>query len=122
MIIGILAAIAIPLFLNQRQKGVEAGLKSDLKNLATLEETYFVDKSAYAATQTALETGTSLKFNKSSGNTFTAKVTATGFCVSASNTGASKTWYYDSLAGGLHDDIAAATGACAGSITGMGAF
>ena len=35
IIIGILAAIAIPVFLNQRKKGVDASLKSDLKNAAT---------------------------------------------------------------------------------------
>ena len=47
IIIGILAAIAIPVFLNQRKKGVDAGMKSDLKNVATAMETYFVDKQAY---------------------------------------------------------------------------
>ncbi len=36
VIIGILAAIAIPVFLNQRKKGVDAGIKSDLKQLATI--------------------------------------------------------------------------------------
>ena len=35
IIIGILAAIAIPVFLNQRKKGVDASLKSDLKYAAT---------------------------------------------------------------------------------------
>ena len=39
IIIGILAAIAIPVFLNQRKKGVDASLKSDLKNAATVVET-----------------------------------------------------------------------------------
>uniref|UniRef100_UPI0035657EBE prepilin-type N-terminal cleavage/methylation domain-containing protein n=1 Tax=Nocardioides sp. TaxID=35761 RepID=UPI0035657EBE len=39
VIIGILAGIAIPLFLSQRKKGVDAGVKSDLKALATIEET-----------------------------------------------------------------------------------
>ena len=40
VIIGILAAIAIPLFLNQRKKGIDASLKSDLKSAATTIETY----------------------------------------------------------------------------------
>ena len=40
VIIGILAAIAIPVFLNQRKKGVDASLKSDLKNAATNVETW----------------------------------------------------------------------------------
>ncbi|MFL6136900.1 MAG: prepilin-type N-terminal cleavage/methylation domain-containing protein, partial [Frankiaceae bacterium] len=40
IIIGILAAIAIPVFLNQRQKGWDAAVKSDLRNAATAEETW----------------------------------------------------------------------------------
>jgi type IV pilus assembly protein PilA len=43
IIIGILAAIAIPVFLNQRKKGVDASLKSDLKNAATQVETWVTD-------------------------------------------------------------------------------
>ena len=38
IIIGILAAIAIPVFLNQRQKGYKADMKSALKNMATALE------------------------------------------------------------------------------------
>ncbi|MDX6198934.1 MAG: type pilus assembly protein PilA, partial [Actinomycetota bacterium] len=34
IIIGILAAIAIPVFLNQRKKGYDAAAKSDLRNFA----------------------------------------------------------------------------------------
>jgi type IV pilus assembly protein PilA len=48
IIIGILAAIAIPVFLNQRQKGYDAQTKSDLRNAATSEETYFTDNNAYS--------------------------------------------------------------------------
>src|SRR5690625_5224507 len=43
VIIGILAAIAIPMFLNQRQKGWRAQVESDLKNAAIAAETYAVD-------------------------------------------------------------------------------
>ena len=39
-IIGILAAIAIPVFLNQRNSGSDATTKSDVKNASTAEETY----------------------------------------------------------------------------------
>ena len=39
LIIGILAAIAVPVFLNQRKKAGEASIKSDLKNAATAMET-----------------------------------------------------------------------------------
>jgi len=50
IIIGILAAIAIPVFLNQRQKGWDAAAKSDLKNMATAEETVLTDTNVYTGT------------------------------------------------------------------------
>jgi type IV pilus assembly protein PilA len=49
IIIGILAAIAIPVFLNQRKSGYDAGTKSDVKNAATTEETVYTDSGAYVA-------------------------------------------------------------------------
>ena len=116
VIIGILAAIAIPLFLNQRQKGVDAGIKSDLKALATLQETYYTDATTYAATEATLTTA-NIDFKKTDGNTFQAVASATGFCIAGTNTAGSATYYYDSAAGGLVDTdptAAAATGACAG--------
>lgn len=39
LVIGILAAIAIPMFLNQRKAAMEASVKSDLKNAATAIQT-----------------------------------------------------------------------------------
>jgi type IV pilus assembly protein PilA len=47
IIIGILAAIAIPVFLNQRKKGWDAQAKSDSRNLAAHEESYIVDHGSY---------------------------------------------------------------------------
>src|ERR1700709_2704948 len=47
IIIGILAAIAIPVFLNQRKKGYDAQAKSDARNVATLEETWLTDNNVY---------------------------------------------------------------------------
>jgi type IV pilus assembly protein PilA len=43
LIIGILAAIAIPSFLNQKSKGGDAAVKSNLRNAATAMETYSTD-------------------------------------------------------------------------------
>jgi len=48
VIIGILAAIAIPKFQNTKGKANAAALKSDLRNLASAQEAYFYDNSAYA--------------------------------------------------------------------------
>jgi prepilin-type N-terminal cleavage/methylation domain-containing protein len=53
LIIGILAAIAIPLFLSQKNKAYESSMKSDLHQLATAIATAEVDDpTAIAFTQT----------------------------------------------------------------------
>src|SRR5829696_8702035 len=49
VIIGILAAIAIPVYLNQRNKAYDAQAKSDVRNMATAEESWLVDNNAYTA-------------------------------------------------------------------------
>ncbi len=43
IIIGILAAIAIPTFLNQRKKGWKSAIKSDIHNASIAEEAYATD-------------------------------------------------------------------------------
>ncbi len=65
VIIGILAAIAIPKFANTKAKAYVAGLRSDLRNLATSEEAYLADYSTYTPTMG------NLTFLKSPGNTVT---------------------------------------------------
>jgi prepilin-type N-terminal cleavage/methylation domain-containing protein len=50
VIIGILAAIAIPKFANTKEKAVLASMKSDLRNLVTAEEGFFSDNQDYTAT------------------------------------------------------------------------
>ena len=47
VIIGILAAIAIPKYADTKAKAYVATMKSDLRNLATAQETYFSEKHAY---------------------------------------------------------------------------
>ncbi len=46
IIIGILAAIAIPVFLNQRKKAVDTAAKSDVSTVGKEIATYFVDNTA----------------------------------------------------------------------------
>src|SRR5690242_17549018 len=47
VIIGILAAIAIPKFANTKSKAYITAMKSDLRNLVTAEEAYFSDSTHY---------------------------------------------------------------------------
>ena len=49
VIIGILAAIAIPKFANTKAKAVVAAMRSDLRNLASAQETYWTDNKTYYA-------------------------------------------------------------------------
>ena len=49
VIIGILAAIAIPKFANTKAKAYVTAMKSDLRNLVTAEEAFFSDSSKYTA-------------------------------------------------------------------------
>jgi type IV pilus assembly protein PilA len=47
IIIGILAAIAIPTFLNQRERAWERAVQSDLRNTAVLAEEFFNANGTY---------------------------------------------------------------------------
>ncbi len=47
VIIGLLAAIAIPKFANTKDKAHIASMKTDLRNLATAEEAFFYDSATY---------------------------------------------------------------------------
>lgn len=54
VIIGILAAIAIPKFSATREKAYFAAMKSDLKNLASQQEIYYADNYTYTTSTTDL--------------------------------------------------------------------
>ena len=99
IIIGILAAIAIPVFLNQRKKAVDASIKSDLRTIANEMETNYVDTQAFtAAVPAAAKTTT--------GNTFVVTINAVGatdaFCIvgSAPAGKGTQSWVYESSLGG----------------------
>jgi type IV pilus assembly protein PilA len=100
LIIGILAAIAIPVYLNQRTKAVDAGAKQDLRVLATFQETYLTNAAQYAdfaqldadgevMVPTKYDTVTIVRFSSAA------------YCLSAKGAGSPRTWYYDSQAGGI---------------------
>ena len=80
LIIGILAAIALPAFLGQRSKGQDAAAKSDGRNAVTQMESCYTDNESYAnCTDTTLAAGgidtTNTKVSAQGANTY--KITAT---------------------------------------------
>src|SRR5919106_3930988 len=48
LIIGILAAIALPAFLGQRTKGQDSAAKSDARNMVSQMESYYTEGDTYA--------------------------------------------------------------------------
>ncbi len=94
LIIGILAAIALPAFLGQRAKGQDSAAKSDARNLVSQLESHYTDGNTYTgyaqtdsgiaaadASVTPSENGQgyTIVATSKSGNTFTiAKDPATG--------------------------------------------
>jgi len=57
LIIGILAAIALPAFLGQRQKGQDASAKSDARNMVSQVESCYTDSQDYSLCQTQAQLG-----------------------------------------------------------------
>jgi type IV pilus assembly protein PilA len=101
IIIGILAAIAIPVFLNQRQKGYRADMKSALKNAATGVESAATETGGDYSTMTIAKVEAE-GFKKSPTVTVTLPVaTASRYCFQAVDTrlGATEIWSYDSNKG-----------------------
>jgi type IV pilus assembly protein PilA len=102
LIIAILAAIAIPVFLNQRKKGWTSQVQSTLKNAATAQETYLVDNSVYA-NDIAHLTGAGLRFSTANVTMGDADVTgtaATSYCMRAVSAHDNTiVWYYSSAVG-----------------------
>jgi len=95
VIIGILAAIAIPKFANTKEKAYLASMKSDLRNMATTQEAYFADFQTYVSGAASNVGGTTASVNgfvPSSGVTVTATATGgTGWSATAGHSGTTKT-------------------------------
>ena len=102
VIIGILAAVAIPTFLNQRKKGVDASMKSDLKNAATQLETLTTDGTWSALSgDTVLLHASDFKVTTGNAVTFGAAGSDASYCLIAANANGTHSWVYKSTAGGL---------------------
>src|SRR4051812_16382089 len=72
LIIGILAAIALPAFLGQRSKGQDSSAKSDARNLVSQMESCYTDAQAYSACTGATQipnTGLPVAFGNITPNT-----------------------------------------------------
>jgi type II secretory pathway pseudopilin PulG len=101
IIIGILAAIAIPIFLNQRSSAYDASAKSDLRDLSEFEEAYFVEANSYGTIASLVADGNAVRATREVTLSVVRFDGPYGYCLSAKHAGSATTWYFDSQAGGL---------------------
>jgi prepilin-type N-terminal cleavage/methylation domain-containing protein len=80
VIIGILAAIAIPKFAATKDKAKLASVKTDLRNIMTAQEAYFSDYATYTGTLA------STIFLPSQNNSVTVSPSAASFTATVTNT------------------------------------
>ena len=107
IIIGILAAIAIPTFLNQRNNGYRTQLKEDLKNTATAIESAAVDNNGdYSSTGVGMTNAyagapAAMNVKTSGGDIIEVKyISATDYCVQGVNSSlGTETWFYSTSSG-----------------------
>lgn len=82
VIIGILAAIAIPKFAATKDKAKLASVKTDVRNLMTAQEAYFSD---YATYGTFAQLQTASNFSLSAGNSAAVSAVASGYTATITN-------------------------------------
>jgi type IV pilus assembly protein PilA len=88
LIIGILAAIALPAFLGQRQKGQDSAAKSNARNVVSQMESCFTEAETYVGCETKLIAGsTGLPFGAAGaeGTVDVTGETATDYVVTATS-------------------------------------
>ena len=76
VIIGILVAIAIPLYLNYRKGAENKSLKSDVRNAISAEESCFADGGAYSSGTAAASPSTDINLSCGAGGTEAVKVSS----------------------------------------------
>lgn len=99
VIIGVLAAIALPKFGNTKEKAAIGAMKADLRNLASVQEAYFMDHNTYASSIASVQldpytyrasSQNTVVINTGAGNTWSATATspaASVTCTVSYNTG-----------------------------------
>ena len=115
LIIGILSAIAIPVFLGQRAKSYDAAAQSDVRNLAEFQEMYLSDFGQYGTIAQIQASEPAMHVSKDVTLSVVLYDGVRGYCLSARHAGSSHTWLYDSQGGGL---LPRGTAACPVTVTG----
>ena len=115
VIIGVLVAIAVPVYLNYRQGAADKSAQSDVRGaLSAVEQYYTSNGNTYPATAASTAGASTLLLVKQTGGTdatitlsdkttlgYNYTALTTSYIICANNSGGSGKWYvYSSLAGG----------------------
>ena len=92
VIIGILAAIAIPQFASTKERAFDATAKSDLRNAMSAQEAYFADNQTYGAHGDVFTAG---NFTPSTNVTVTAAGSAGGYTATATHSASSNSYWVE---------------------------
>lgn len=112
IVIGILAAIAVPVYLDQRRSAVDASIRADLRLVALVAEAAYARDDAYPAVRTLVSGATTFAetpVTVSPGNVLEyGPIGSGGFCITGTNPASHATpgsttvaITYNSLDGGL---------------------
>jgi type IV pilus assembly protein PilA len=112
LIIGILAAIAIPSFINQRTKGQDANAKSWARTAATAEETYFTDNQDYNGTLAQLQAIEPTLSNYPSGTAPTITGGASSYTINVPSKSGGNFYYNRASGGAITRTCTGGTGGC----------
>ena len=101
LIIAILAAIAIPFFLSQRERSFESQAQSALKNAATAMESHATDNNGtYPSADAAGVTALGVQgYRATTGVVLTIEATGNNYCLEANHDNLSVNWRYQSSVG-----------------------
>ena len=99
IVIGILASIALPIYLNQKRKGYDATAKSDVQHLAQAQEVYLIDHHEYGIAA-ALDTEL-VKVSDDVTLRVIDFTSAEGYCLAGQHARSANQWFWDSKAGGM---------------------
>lgn len=102
VVLGVLAAIAIPVYLHQREKAADAAIKTDLRTVAQSEETYFTDTLTYLAVAATTAPVIDERLRLSPDVTVAVQLNAAGdaYCIVGTSPDTPRTWVHVSSRGG----------------------
>lgn len=104
VIIGILAAIAIPQFSSTKEKAYDAAAKSDLRNLMTAEEGHFATYGQYANNiTTSSPSSDQVQFDGTQNVTIQVATSGKGYVAEASHTQSGQVYCVNVNQGGTDD-------------------